>query len=232
MVLFLFCDMRRYYELLQALDQWFAGVADRHGRRMRCAKGCAFCCHGLFDVSLPDALMIAEGLAALPSATLSRILKRAAPIQKAISQLAPGLRPPYLLERAQEHDVDRIVTGVAEPRCPLLDANNECLIYHNRPLACRLEGVPMVDPGAGLFGDWCELNFTGGVGPEIQKDLVLDYAGIQEIEERAAREAADRLLGENAEVAAVFIPSIVVEFHDFWKPRIDLLSDRNVEEAR
>ncbi len=34
---------------------------------------------------------------------------------------------------------------------------------YERPMACRLEGVPMVDTRHGLLGDWCDLNFTGGV---------------------------------------------------------------------
>jgi hypothetical protein len=35
---------------------------------MRCGDGCFRCCHGLFDVPLPDALAVAEGYRGLPDA--------------------------------------------------------------------------------------------------------------------------------------------------------------------
>ncbi len=41
----------------------------------------------------------------------------------------------------------------------------------------------MVDARDGLFGDWCELNFTAGISPQMAEDLRLDYYGIQETEE-------------------------------------------------
>jgi hypothetical protein len=52
----------------------------------------------------------------------------------------------------------------------------------------------MVDIRDGLFGDWCELNFTQGISPEIAADLRLDFGEIQAIEQ----------------TAAVFIPSVIV----------------------
>ena len=41
------------------------------------------------------------------------------------------------------------------------------------------EGIPMVDVHDGLFGVWCELNFSGGVKGAFEEDLRLDYSGIE-----------------------------------------------------
>ena len=57
--------MRKHRAFLEEVDAWFGEVRARHDGQMLCGRGCALCCHGLFDISLPDALLVAEAFAAL-----------------------------------------------------------------------------------------------------------------------------------------------------------------------
>jgi hypothetical protein len=74
----------------------------------------------------------------------------------------------------------------------------------------------MVDIREGLFGDWCELNFTDGVPEAAQADLRQDYNRIGESEEARSAEIAERG-GLPAARAVTFIPSVVADFDVVWK---------------
>jgi Fe-S-cluster containining protein len=216
--------MQEYRKLLQDVDHWFSHILTSHAGRMQCRQGCALCCYGLFDISLPDAVVAAEGMLALPHAVREQVWARAVRLQDVILRQVPELNPPYVLDGPDNEGIDRIVEAADNPRCPFLGEQDQCLIYEHRPLACRLEGAPMVDARDGLFGDWCELNFTGGVSEEARRTLVLDYAGIQELEYSLTEGLAAGLLGRPAGGVTVFIPSLIAEFESFWRPRLDTLT--------
>lgn len=184
---------------------------------MQCGRRCSLCCYGLFDISFPDALIVAEGLSRLPAETRAAVRARAAETQPLIQCEAPELRAPYLLSEISEERIDRIVDRLRSPSCPFLGDQNECLIHEHRPLACRLEGAPMVDVQDGLFGDWFELTFTEGVPPEAIRDLERDYYQMQDDEENLTEALTQTLLDNKLNRAPVFIPSLVVEFESFWK---------------
>ena len=196
-----------YREILKRIDSKFHQIQNLHGRQMQCGKGCAMCCHGLFDISLADAAGVAEGFAALSPDIRAQVLARAEAIQESI-----GLH----LMRRDDPRTDEVADSFAEPpRCPMLGPSNECLIYEQRPLACRLEGLPMVDKRDGLFADWCELNFVGGVSQAARADLTLDYDAIAVADEVASAEVAAVAAIRDPE-SVVFIPSVVVHFERFW----------------
>ncbi len=199
--------LRRY------IDRWFEGVRQGYRGQMQCRKGCAFCCYGLFDVSLADAVEVLEGLDRLPDDTRQAVGRKAERLQDAIFKIAPNLEPPYVFNR-DDPCIDRIVDEIGNPACPFLGESNECLIYQHRPLACRLEGVPQVDIRDGLFGDWCELNFTDGLPPEAAAELALDYADVERIDAIASRQVAERLGITDPEVT-IFLPSLICESRRF-----------------
>ena len=213
--------LQRHLEFLKGIEGWFGSVRSRHEGQMQCGRGCALCCRGLFDISLPDALVLAEGLAALPPEVLARVRTSAQSIQNGIAQDAPELTAPHFLNVLDAGRIDAIVEHAKSPRCPLLGEDNQCLVYEYRPLACRLEGVPMVDVRDGLFGDWCELNFTGGLPETALKDLQLDYYELQEVEGIAAEIISGDLLHDCRRDATVFIASVVTDFETYWKPLLD-----------
>jgi Fe-S-cluster containining protein len=205
-------------KLLRNIDAWFASVRRSQASQMQCGRGCALCCYGLFDISLPDALEVVEGLSALPDETRAQVAARSAEVQGVIAQAAPELERPFLLSGLTEDRIDQIVDQAGGARCPFLGEENECLIYEHRPLACRLEGAPMVDVRDGLFDDWCELNFTKGVPSDAIENLRQDYYEIQEVEERCSESLSQARWGKRQSRVTTFIPSLVVEYEAFWRP--------------
>ncbi len=184
---------------------------------MQCGRGCALCCHGLFDISVPDALVVARAFDTLGKEARRAVLDCASEIHQMIRNEAPDLSPPFLLDQINEQRIDQIVDRVPNARCPFLGTQNECLIYQDRPLACRLEGTPMVDIRDGLFGDWCELNFTGGVPQEALRDLERDYVEVQQCEDDLTESLTQRFLRKKLRRATIFIPSLIVEFENYWR---------------
>ena len=81
----------------------------------------------------------------------------------------------------------------------------------------------MVDARDGLFGDWCELNFTEGVPPGPSSVLARDYYESQRVEEICTRALSPGALGRVWSRATTFIPSLVVTFDAFWLPALNRL---------
>jgi Fe-S-cluster containining protein len=209
--------MKQHRRFLQRTGDWFEAVRRQAGDRMQCGRGCALCCHGLFDISLPDALLLAEGLSNLPPEARADVTARADEIHTDILRNAPKLEPPFFLNGISEKEADSVVEAARSPRCPLLGSDNACRVYEHRPLACRLEGLPMVDTRDGPFGDWCELNFAGGLSERETTLLRQDYYELQNVEDIATEIVSDVLLGERHGQLTVFIPSVIVAFESFWK---------------
>jgi Fe-S-cluster containining protein len=167
-----------------SIDEWFKHVREKYAAQMQCGKGCTACCYGLFDISMKDAAAVAQGFHELSPELQERVRAKATEIHRAVIEPVADASMPA---RFSEDDprIDEIVEAANSPACPFLGDAGECLIYEHRPLSCRLEGVPMVDVHDGLFGDWCELNFTEGVSKEAMTDLQLDYDAINDATENS-----------------------------------------------
>src|SRR5262245_27802134 len=87
---------RVHKKLLRSIDNWFASVRRSQASQMQCGRGCALCCHGLFDISVPDALEVMEGFSRLPDETRAQVAARSAEVQAAIRKIAPDLERPFL----------------------------------------------------------------------------------------------------------------------------------------
>jgi hypothetical protein len=201
--------MPPYNNLLKRLDSWFWSIQSRHADQMHCGRGCTKCCHGLFDISLPDALRITDGFNSLPEELRVAVTSRALDIHTKIINECPELKGPFFLGDLTEEKIDDILERIGEVRCPLLSGDDTCLIYDYRPLACILEGIPMVDAQDGLFGDWCELNFREGVSAEALKDLRLNYYEIQAIEQEVTAYVSLHFPIDLKKENTLFIPSVI-----------------------
>jgi hypothetical protein len=190
--------MKRHNGFLEDSEDWFSRVLASYPEQMQCGRGCALCCHGLFDISFVE------------------VYARARIVQAVVERETPDLASPFFLQGLPESHVDRIVEAARSPRCPLLGDQDECLVYQSRPLACRLEGAPMIDLRDGPFGDWCELNFRQGLPPGAAEVLARDYYSIQAAEDTSNEVMTDLLLGRRDPEVTVFIPSVITEYTSFW----------------
>src|SRR5262245_64753215 len=93
------------------IDDWFKTIREKYSTHMQCGRGCAMCCHGLFDISLADAVGVAEGFAALSPDTQTQVLRRAETLQKSIDM--------HLMDRDNPR-TDGVADSLAQPPgCPM-----------------------------------------------------------------------------------------------------------------
>lgn len=119
--------------LFAAIDQAFEAVRQAHPEAITCGKGCADCCHAVFDVSLVEAVNLLAHFQRLDHAVQEQVAVAAQEAQQAWEQIMGS----------------RLDPAVARIRCPLLDAQDQCLCYAARPINCRTYGIPTVINGKG-----------------------------------------------------------------------------------
>lgn len=181
------------------LKQAFATASaawDRSAERtspgeVACRPGCFGCCVGLFEISLPEAALVREGVARLSEAERENVLRRARQIVDSTFRDFPGDAGSGLLdpERSEEAD-DAYFALVADRACPMLELpSGRCRIYAERPITCRTYGFALAN-SAGVFHPPCGLNLPGASAERHLETSVdidsLDEAG--DVEEELALE--------------------------------------------
>lgn len=200
----------RYRQLLARVDAWFARCEPLPGGGPGC-RGCAECCRGLFDVTLLDAALLRQGFDRLPDGTREGVLAKVRPILTRLQGRFPGFDQPYLL-----HDIpiDQFPpAGEEDTPCPLLDAAGRCLLYEERPLTCRLYGLPHVDLSGEVFLDeWCPHTLAGR-DPLATGGLRWEFRRTFAEEGRLLRALAGRLAPPAAADLDTFIPTaLLIDF--------------------
>ena len=131
-----------YATLRDEADAIFAHVTAKYPECVTCHEGCSDCCHALFDLSLVEAMAVNAAFNAAfgHGRERSDILTRASEIDRALTRHKremfraekDGESPRAIMARAASLRV----------RCPLLGADDRCLLYDGRPITCRLYGIP------------------------------------------------------------------------------------------
>ena len=126
-----------YGKFLSLTSEQFIEASNKN--RVRCKRGCHECCaSGFFDITLLDALHIRESVKRLPPAVRKKVLARANEQLDILEKKGAFSRKDPLLRSGK--DIDAISRRSAKMRCPALDDNGACLIYHHRPHICRIFG--------------------------------------------------------------------------------------------
>jgi Fe-S-cluster containining protein len=133
----------KYKAIVDQVDAVFQKVQAEHEDCVRCRVGCSDCCHAIFDLSLVEALYIkAQFDKVFKEGDRAQIIERANEADRAV----------YRLKRRafKDHENGKPENEILEEmaaeriRCPLLDADDRCALYADRPLTCRLYGIPTV----------------------------------------------------------------------------------------
>ncbi len=143
-----------YREVLAQADHWFDDAATALGPMLGCHIGCCDCCRGLFDITLPDAVVLQIGFQQLDGHWQQRVLQRCRQRRDLLQQQWPELQAPYLLNHLHNRPWQTMPEQDATP-CPLLDDQGSCLVYAWRPLTCRLHGFPQIDVDGEVFSECC-----------------------------------------------------------------------------
>lgn len=130
------------YELLVGqVEDTFKRVAKEFPVEVRCGLGCSDCCFALFDMSLVESIYIKHQFdQRFKGNDRSNIIERANTADRAVHKLKK--KAYQAIENGEPEE--KIITQMSQERvrCPMLDDNDQCLIYDVRPITCRLYGIP------------------------------------------------------------------------------------------
>ncbi len=130
----------RYRTLLESLDAWTAAAHRRHPGVIPCRQGCTACCHGPFDISIADVLLLQQTVAALPPVRRTALLARVDAAAARQLALAPDWAAPHDVRTLGEARFDALCESLAAEPCPCLE-DGACAVYTGRPAVCRLMGL-------------------------------------------------------------------------------------------
>ncbi|MDR3641018.1 MAG: YkgJ family cysteine cluster protein [Humidesulfovibrio sp.] len=138
---------KRYEAIIQEADQVFRAVRDKFAENVRCEKGCSDCCHALFDLTLVEALYLNSSFnAKFSGKPRNNVLERADQADRQVHRLKhDAFKAVNDGKNAQEILAEMAKVRV---RCPLLDDAGACVMYENRPVTCRIYGVPTAIGGS------------------------------------------------------------------------------------
>lgn len=187
-----------YRQLLAELDAWFASGVSAAGGLVPCRGGCSACCHGPFDISVADAELLREAVAALPEPVKADVVLRAAALLERMRALEPGWSAPYAVAALGEERFDRLTEVFADQPCPLLDDAGRCRIYADRPLVCRLIGLPLRSLAGRVIENTCPIQDRFPGYPSLAP-VPFDLEAFEEREAECLSAAAERRFGTAAE---------------------------------
>ena len=198
-----------YESLLVEVDGWFEACLSRHAALIACRQGCSACCRGVFDITLLDALCLKRGFDRLPLSVQADVqLKAVAPLVE-LTDHWPEFERPWILNHIPEQFWDEMMPEEDETPCPLLSDDGACLVYDQRPMTCRLNGIPLIDTtGEALFDEWCTLNFID-CDPMVFEDIRHSFNELFTQELLLFRELTRRIFGRAVSELDTIIPAAV-----------------------
>lgn len=131
------------------------------GLQLACREGCAACCTFIVGAIIQESAVVASAVQQLPQAVRAGVLQRLVAFER---EWTRRYGKAQLLERAES----ALLWQAERWACPMLDPkDHSCLVYDDRPVACRvhhatyrLPGNVMTNPCACVSGDPPEGCFT------------------------------------------------------------------------
>ena len=131
-----------YDDLLAKADQGFQRMEKEFAECVKCEPHCADCCHAVFGIFLIEAVFLKHDFDRLSEDKRMAALKRADEAARELDVLERTLR-----EFEGDPQMRAYSMARARIRCPLLDDDNACILYAQRPITCRVYGIPTMIQG-------------------------------------------------------------------------------------
>jgi Fe-S-cluster containining protein len=136
----------KYKAIVDQVDAVFQKVQAEHEDCVRCRVGCSDCCHAIFDLSLVEALYIkAQFDKVFKDSDRAQVMERANEADRAVYRLKKRAFKDHEDGKPENEILEEM--AAQRIRCPLLDTDDRCALYADRPLTCRLYGIPTVIGG-------------------------------------------------------------------------------------
>ncbi len=137
----------KYEAVVRMVDQVFDRVKNEFPNEVFCREKCSDCCYAIFDLTLIEALYLKhkfnENFSGLEKANLIAIA------DKTDRALVKMKRDAFRKVKDGANEIE-IVGKMSQERvrCPLLGEDNLCVMYDQRPITCRVYGIPTSTAGA------------------------------------------------------------------------------------
>ncbi len=136
----------KYEALVEMVDAVFNRVKDEYPKEVFCREKCSDCCYAIFDMTLIEALYIKDRFQKTFSGKdKNDIIERAGKTDRVLVKMK---RDAYKKVKEGADQLE-IVGRMSQERvrCPLLGEDNLCVMYDNRPITCRVYGIPTSTAG-------------------------------------------------------------------------------------
>jgi len=126
------------YELLvDKAESAFQRMEKEHNACIGCQLHCSDCCNAVFGLFLIEALYIREHFDQIDEEHKRQAFLRGEAADRDLEKLQTTLKTFENDPHMQTYTLAR-----ERIRCPLLDDQDECILYHRRPITCRVYGIP------------------------------------------------------------------------------------------
>jgi len=129
----------KYTFIVRKADHLFHTIQEKYPLSVQCRIRCCDCCHAIFGVFPIEAAYINHHFNRLERRMRRDIIRRA---EKAEAEMLKAKDSLKVFEDKPEMKVYGL--GKQRVRCPLLQDTEECVLYENRPIICRVYGVPYI----------------------------------------------------------------------------------------
>jgi len=129
--------LAEYAVFARKADILFKTIQEKYPDSVRCRIHCCDCCHAVFGILPIEAAFINHHFNRLERKLRRDILRRAEKAEGEMLKAKDKLR-------VFEDKPDMKVYGLSKQRvrCPFLSDKEACVFYENRPIICRVYGVP------------------------------------------------------------------------------------------
>ena len=128
---------RNYEFIVDQADEAFRKMKEEHGPSMACELHCSECCHAVFGLFLIGAASLKQHFDQLDTQKKKEVLLRCNETERGLKRLERKLEL-----HGEDLEMQDLILARERIRCPLLDDNQECVLYDHRPITCRVYGIP------------------------------------------------------------------------------------------
>lgn len=200
---------RKYEALVATVDALFDKVRADYPKEVFCREKCSDCCYALFDVTIIEAIHLNRKFREKFTGTERvRLIDEAAKTDRVLAKLK---REAFLTMKEGKTELEVLAKlSMERMRCPLLGADNLCILYEHRPITCRLYGIPTATQGVSHICG--RTNFKQGEKyPTVNMDNL--YARLQLISAEFTRDIKSR----NIKMCEMLIPvsmALITDYDD------------------
>ena len=139
---------KKYEALADKVESVFEVMKKKYPEEVRCAPGCTDCCYALFDLTLIEAVYVNHMFQKkFSGARKEQLLETSNKVDRRTYKIKKAAYKAKQKGKGEEEIIEDV--GKERVRCAMLNDENVCDIYEFRPIACRLDGIPVAVGGKG-----------------------------------------------------------------------------------